>query len=178
VSLACIEEQSVEEQGIIKEVQDSRALVEVKRSALCDGCQAKGVCHLSSDEGIRLVWAENSVSASAGERVVLSLDDLRVLKGSFIFYLIPVFFLFLGAGLGKWLSKMKTLVSAAERLIGSVLAKFLTSADNLSIIVGVIFLILSFFGIWVYSRSAAGRGEFRPRIIRILNEPSGPGRDE
>ncbi|GEM_PF-1210437 len=168
----------MEEQGVIKEVEDFRALVEVKRSALCDGCQAKGVCHLSPDEGIRLVWAENSLSAKAGERVVLSLDDLRVLKGSFIFYLTPVFSLFLGAGLGKCLSKMKIMVTTTEKILGSVLAKFLTSADNLSIMVGIMFLVFSFFGIWIYSRGVSGRGEFRPRIIRILSAPSGPGIDE
>ncbi len=160
----------MEERGTVKKVEGSRALVEVKRSALCEGCHAKGSCTLGDNHGLRLVWTDNPVSAKEGDTVILGIEDLRVIKGSFIFYIVPVFSLFLGAAVGKFVAGVEAVKTAVEGLAGAVLSGLIADADNLSIVFGVLFLLLSFLGIWFYSRRASGSGEFRPRIIRTVTE--------
>jgi sigma-E factor negative regulatory protein RseC len=160
----------MENEGIVKGVEGSRALVEVKKKAICESCPAKAACHLSQDEGFRQVWAENRAGARQGDMVVVSIEDIRVIKGSFVFYLIPILSLFIGAGIGKWLSGREALTSGIKNMAGNVLGGLLTSPDNLSIILGVIFLLMAFLLVWLYSRRAAVSGEFRPRVTRISKQ--------
>lgn len=160
----------MEEQAIVKEAHGHRALVEVQRSALCEGCHAKGSCTLIPDTGLRTVWADNPSSAKEGDSVVLFIEDLRVLKGSFIFYLIPVFSLVIGAVIGKTLAGVEALTTVIEDVLGSSFSGLLTNADNLAVMAGISFLLMSFAAIWIYSRHASKSGEFRPRISRIICE--------
>jgi len=81
------------------------------------------------------------------------------------FYLIPLLALFLGAGIGKWISLQKNLIIPAEAKLGRA-AHLLLGADNPSLILGVLCLILSLGLIWNRARPKTGKG----------NQPESPDR--
>lgn len=76
--------------GIVREITDGHALVEVSRKSACEGCHAnaEGSCSACISFGSKSVIskADNSIGAAVGDRVVL-----ESASGTVIFYAAAVF---------------------------------------------------------------------------------------
>lgn len=89
------------EQGIILKVTGERALVKVKRSSMCEGCNSSGACHSLGGANEMEAEALNLAEASEGDHVLLSMNPRSVLKIAFLVYLVPVIALVIGAIVGE-----------------------------------------------------------------------------
>jgi sigma-E factor negative regulatory protein RseC len=135
----------IEETGVIVEKNDLYAKIQVERKEACKGCAAKSVCHpFDESENLVEIFAKNSVNAQIGDKVKVAIPEITFLKASFITYLIPVIFLF----------------------VGSFVGELLFHSDILNFLIGSIFFIVSFFLIHSYSKKK--HNEFTPVIIEIL----------
>src|SRR3990172_9647898 len=65
------------------------------QSGGCESCATSGVCKAVS--GDRVLMAENKIGAKPGQHVFLKIESGAFLKASFLVYMLPVIFLFLGA---------------------------------------------------------------------------------
>jgi sigma-E factor negative regulatory protein RseC len=111
-------------------------------------------CKVGDDNRSMLVEAHNPLGAAVGDRVRIITSSKSFLQSSFILYIVPLLALVIGALLGNF---------AGQRL------KIGPDPDLLSAIVGVVFLISSFFVIRFASRSLP-RENYLPRIAEILSE--------
>jgi sigma-E factor negative regulatory protein RseC len=143
----------MEETGVVMELtKDGRAIVQMSKSGGCEGCKAAGTCKAIS--GDRVLEADNKIGAVPGQQVILKIDSGMFLKSSFIVYMIPVIFLFIGAALGG---------KYGPAINGSI------TLDYWQAIGGCVFLGLSVVLIRVYDRMIkGGKGLLRPEITKIV----------
>jgi sigma-E factor negative regulatory protein RseC len=122
----------MEEEGLVIAVNDpGRARIRMIRSAMCDGCGAKSICHPMDGAGEMIVEAEDPLGVSVGQRVRLTLPAATVLKASFAVYILPlVAMIFFGAVAGRvlegWFSprgvQLATAIAALLGLAASYVA--------------------------------------------------------
>ena len=86
------------ETGIVKELQNGNAVVELNLQAACENCGAKVLC-VPDENGKRALKVSNPLNAQIGERVAISESGDFLLKVSGIQYGIP----FIGFLLGIFL---------------------------------------------------------------------------
>ena len=125
----------------------------VKTSA-CKGCVSEKMCSLGRDDGKRLVEVHNSLHAEPGNRVKIATTNRAFYKSSFVFYILPLILLFIGAGLGQWLGN-----NVLDGVDPNVSAFFL----------GVLFLAGTFGGIRYWNRHLP-KEEYMPSIVEIIPE--------
>jgi sigma-E factor negative regulatory protein RseC len=97
------------------------------------------------------VKAINSVGASVGDRIVLSLETASLLKAAFLIYVFPVILLIAGAALGQ------------------ALAPFLAfSPSALSVLLGFAFFFTALLITKTRSNRMAKKNSYQPKITKIL----------
>lgn len=129
----------LEAQARVISVKSNQALVETLQQSGCGHCSAAGGCgsgtlsKLSCFSKSRSFWVSNPVSAHPGEEVVVSVPEGAVLRGVVVGYLLPLFGLMLGAGVGSsWLSPsgnadlIAVLGAMSGLMMGFLLARRLT----------------------------------------------------
>ncbi|MBI4987086.1 MAG: SoxR reducing system RseC family protein [Rhodocyclales bacterium] len=80
-------------------LEDDCAIVEVQEApSACGNCGKNGQCGSAIPE-LRHYSVCNTVSARPGDRVIVSVPEGIVLKAAVLSYLMPLLFLFAGAGL-------------------------------------------------------------------------------
>lgn len=143
------------EEGIVIRADASEAWVKTLRSDACESCASKGACHSLGGGKEMEVSAVNRIGARVGDRVVLKMDTLPFLKGTFLVYLFPILLLVIGAGLGEWIS----LSSNQPSSLASILSAFCG-------------LALGLFLMKTIANRLAKRDDYRPRIARVLGRAS------
>lgn len=88
----------LEEIGIVIEVREHSAVVEMARRPTCSHC---GLCKLGAQEKMQ-VEAENAVGARVNDRVKVSVPSPVILKSAFIVYMVPLIALFTGFFAGTY----------------------------------------------------------------------------
>ena len=87
---------TMQQTGIVKEVRSdksNRADVEIMRSTACgDSCASCGLCPGQKT----CVTAINDVNAAAGDTVIITLSDKKVLGAAFLVYIVPLIMLITG----------------------------------------------------------------------------------
>jgi sigma-E factor negative regulatory protein RseC len=127
-------------QGKVTSVSGEFAMVEVDRKSACEGCPKNTgekscvVCSLGGSNKITL-RARNSAGAAAGDIVAIGTETRRVLGYAWLVFLMP---LLVAAG-GFWLG---TLLFVGET------GGFILAAAG---------IVLSFGGLWLYSKLVVGR---------------------
>ena len=89
------------EEGLVRSLHGSLAMVEALASDGCAHCGAKGACQFLGGDKVRAVAAENLAGAQMGDRVLLSAPRRGVLTAGFLVYLVPVLALIAGAAVGQ-----------------------------------------------------------------------------
>ena len=136
------------EYGEIVEIQDNNAVVKVKRSSACGNC---GACAMGTRPDEMLLTVPNPPQGHVGDYVELELASGQVLKASAITYVIPLLALILGVVLGYLLGKE---FGFNQELAGSLL--------------GLLFTVLSFFGIRAMEPRFQKDHQFAPQVIQII----------
>jgi len=96
----------IEEIVTVTATKGELALVAAQRQSMCGSCDAKSSCGTSvlakafGGKGSQFLVA-NPIGAQPGERVVVGLDEAALPKASFLFYIVPLIALFLGALMGE-----------------------------------------------------------------------------
>jgi sigma-E factor negative regulatory protein RseC len=115
----------IEETATVVEVDGEHAWISGEAASACGVCAASGGCGvavlgrwLGTRE--RRVRALNRAGARRGDRVVVGLEEGALAQGSLAVYLVPLFGLLAGGGLGEWLTGL-TGVSEAPVLAGALL---------------------------------------------------------
>ncbi len=142
---------NIEEAEVVKLLPNHKAKVRIKRHSQCIGCQHRGFCDPFGKE-FMVVEVRNTIGAKVGQKVEVEFPPYKKGKAMFILYIIPLFSLILGAVLGNFLNP-----------IGN--------KDASSAIFCILFVILSFVGIKLYTKFLSKKSpSFEPRIINIFFE--------
>lgn len=138
-----------EEEGEVIAVEGNQAKVRVIRSPACDSCSTRKTCGLLG-EGETVLTALNTVGATKGQRVRVSLKVEGGVKASFILYLVPL------AGL------------VAGALIGYH-TQFLGDKDISGAVFSLLFVALTFIGIKYYAHLRySGDQSYNPKITKVV----------
>ncbi len=147
----------LEEKGTVIRLEQQFAWVETERSSSCAACVARSGCGtgvIAKVLGRRQakVRAINSISADAGDRVVVGLAEDAMLQGSAAVYLAPLASMVVAAGLGEWFA-------------GSF---ELTTPDLVSVVFGLLGLGMGFAWLRRFSRSVRDDARYQPVLIRRI----------
>lgn len=140
------------EEGTITKVEGEKTWVLVRRSSMCEGCKSKRTCNTLSNSMNMESEAINTVGGKVGDRVLLKIESGSLLKISFIFYMIPVLALLVGA------------------IIGIEVGTYLKSDPELfSLLIGIITCAISFLIIRIFAKRLYKNKSYIPEIIRIVS---------
>ncbi len=90
-----------EEIGVVTKTWKGFALVEIVPEGSCEGCAAREICRLGMS-GKREIEVKNPENAKRGDRVRIAIEYKRSLLASFLLYILPIVFFFIGVGIGEW----------------------------------------------------------------------------
>ncbi len=147
----------MKEDAVVLEVMEGgKAVVKILAAAGsgCEGCKAAGSCKTAGDGG-RLIEADNPVFARPGQMVELKVESGAFLKASFIIYMVPIIFLFIGAALG---SKVGPMIAPNVPI------------DVWQAGMGISFLVLSIIVLRLIDKKTKTSGGLRPVITRIKED--------
>ncbi len=133
------------------ETSGDTAKVMMSRSGGCESCGAAGTCKIAS--GDRIMEAENSAGAKPGQHVLVEIESGMFLKATFLTYMLPVIFLFLGAYLGG---------KYGPGITGAI------SLDYWQAIGGVVFLVFSAVLVRLYDKKVKRATTIKPVIVKIM----------
>lgn len=140
------------ETGVVVSVDGDSAEVELERTSACKGCKG---CSMTS-KGTMLASAHNDIGARLGDRVLLVLDESRLLKAAAVVYLVPLVALLGGFLLGYGLAPA---LSWPPTLLGLIFAGA--------------FLVAAFFVIYRYDNHARENRSFNFKIESLGKEEPG-----
>ncbi len=142
----------VTEEGVVTSATSSMAWIKTVRSKACDSCDAKDSCHSQDPSRDMLIQVNNTINAKTGDRVVLGFQTAPLLKLSFMLYVFPIILMIIGAAAGQ------TAAPALE-----------TDPTLTSVLSGLASFGIAFGVIRLAGNRLAGKTEYRPFLIRILN---------
>lgn len=134
-----------QQEGIVLEIHGSMAKVKTSRHNDCENC---GACPGNS---ALVMDARNVPGAKPGDRVIIEVQEVNMLKAAFIVYMLPLIAIFIGAVIGNLL---------AEKM-GYGLTLFQVAG-------GFIAFILSVLYIKLFDLNARNDVKMQPVITRIL----------
>lgn len=143
------------EHGVVIDVQDGRALIEVTPAA---GCGKD--CSCSAVEGkphLRRVEIEAPPGTRPGALVTLEVSSGQVLASSALVFIGPLVFLIIG-------------LLVSRPLLGALGVRI--NPDLGMMLVGAVALAVGLAGALFVSRRRAGRGWLVPRIVEVVNPAS------
>ncbi len=147
----------MEQYGLVSENKGETAIVNLQRHLACEGC---GRCGLMSGAKKKetIIEALNPIRAEAGQRVLLEIDDRRMLFISFMLYLVPLGGLLIG--IFFWLAIADNLGLAGNQELTGVG-------------VGLGLMALIFFFIRTWDRRVKGSRQYMPVITDLIEDAQG-----
>jgi len=135
-----------EQEGIVLEIMKGNlAKVKTSRHNDCENC---GACPGNS---AIVLEASNDIGARPGQRVIVEVREINMLKAAFIVYILPLIAIFIGAIIGNFLSQ-----TIGKEPLG------------LQVLGGSIGFLLSIIYIKYFDSAARLDVKMRPMIVRIL----------
>jgi len=142
---------ALEEEGIVVDLTDDRAIVAVTGGSACDKCPSATVCKGDGDQ--RTITAMNPVRATVGSKVRVVMHSQMYLKGVVIVYGLPMVLFIGGSVLGKYL---------ADHYFQA------WNGDLFAAGVGTTLLVISFGAAKMWSKTVEGNETYLPVIEKIL----------
>lgn len=134
-----------QQEGIVIEVEGRIAKVKTSRHNDCENC---GACPGNS---AIVISAFSPMQVKPGQRVVVEVQEINMLKAAFVVYLMPLLAIFLGALAGYGIAGY----FAMDGLVFSVAG-------------GILSLLISIWYIKYYDYTSSTNEKMRPVITRIL----------
>jgi sigma-E factor negative regulatory protein RseC len=132
------------------------AMVVTEKGDACSNCESAQFCHSLADCSRMETRVLNRANAGVGDRVVISLSSISVLKSAMILYILPTISLILGA------------------IAGSGLHNYLIIGETGSaILFGFAGLILGFIIAGLISKRQTAGSKLTPVITRIIAPTEG-----
>jgi len=141
--------------GIVVGVEDKKAYVHIGRHTACENC---GACHFDEKTMNMKITALNHAGAKIGDQVALSMDNVNFFKASFFLYGIPLIALLIG------LFSSFYLFESLE----------LPMYDILAILVGVLFMAISFIAIKSKSETFAKNPDYMSIVTEVVHSGDFP----
>ena len=99
----------ITENAIVVSIENNQTWIETQRKSACGQCSANKGCGtsvLSKVVGNKLstMKAINKINAQVGDEVIVGLNENSLLKGAFMAYLLPLFYLFLFSFIGQFIA--------------------------------------------------------------------------
>ena len=138
----------MEEIGIVREIKNNQAKVEVIRRHSCHKC---GACEIGGSRVFEL-WLDNAVNAKPGDRVIIYFAGKKLLKVAFIVYIFPLIALMAG-----YIAGAALFPKSSYGEIGGIIASF-------------VFFTLSLAAIFFYDRKTGKNKAYHPKICKIMEE--------
>lgn len=150
----------IERGTVLERRSDGAVVVEVRRSAACDSCHARGACGMGFGVKTAKVIAHDSLGARAGQTVTVEVGDGAFLAACAWVYGVPVAGLLVGALLGVVLAGRAGLEA---------------SQDALSALLALIGLGLGGVAVWwrdrrVRDARGAPSGRFRVQVSALSDD--------
>ncbi len=143
----------VTKEGIVTCVLGAKAWVRTTRSKSCDSCEAKDSCEEYSKIEEMTIQVENSLDVSIGDKVLIGFKTAPLLKVTFMLYIFPILLLIIGAIVGESIAVWLNVDKSAT-----------------SIVVGMLFFIISFIFIRVINNLWANNKEYQPFMMRFMQK--------
>jgi sigma-E factor negative regulatory protein RseC len=141
----------VKEKAIVVSKKGNKAEVAVIRTSACDKCRA---CSGGVKGQPLKVWAENETKAEVGQIVEIEMESKALLSATFILYVIPLAGFILGVILGLKLADILNIMWK----------------ELFSFLIGLLFIILVFAGIYANNRFFEKSRMFTARIVNVLDD--------
>lgn len=133
--------------------------VEYRRSSACGHCQQESSCNISSmakeeQNDAQIIDVACSLSLEVGQQVRIGIPENSLLKGALLVYILPLFFIMLGAAVGQSLSVANAeWPSVAGAFLGGGIgfllmrlqSSRLTNSEYKPVILGVTIPVISVF---------------------------------
>jgi sigma-E factor negative regulatory protein RseC len=146
----------VAEVGIVEKILPHKAVVRVQRSSACAHCSSRGACRVTEGKAM-LIEVDNDLRAKVSDHVEISVPEGSLLKLSMLVYFMPILGLIAGA------------------LVGAASANYFNVQPTLaSIVCGASAMGITFYGLKWLDRRAQAKGEYQPRMTRILFSADAP----
>ncbi len=139
----------MEQCGVIVGLDAGNAIVSIKRDTACGKCK---VCP-SNGENEVLITIPNNVNVQPGDRVAIAMEPSKILKAAAIAYCIPLIGLVAGVVAGVGVASQLKFDSELSGVAG-----------------GILFTMLTFFGIKLFEPYIRGKGCFEPKIAYRLEK--------
>ncbi len=136
-----------QQEGIVIAVADGLARVKTSRHNDCENC---GAC---PGNAAIVLDARNPLGARPGQRVMVEVQEVGMLKSAFIVYMLPLIAMFIGAVAGGYLADRLAQVAIWFQVGGAALA------------FGMALLYIKYF-----DRSAHADARMQPVITSILTD--------
>lgn len=141
----------MEQVGIVKEVNGSDVVLEVRRVSACGtNC---GSCSSSCEVAPHFLTINNKVNAKLGDMVEITAEAKKILKYTFLIYIIPLTFLILGIAIGN----------------GYFKSRGFENYELLSFLTGILGLAISYMILKLIDNSIAKKDEIVLTISRIIS---------
>ncbi|MCX8026960.1 MAG: SoxR reducing system RseC family protein [Thermodesulfovibrionales bacterium] len=136
--------------GVVKEIKGDKAIVVFETKSACQCCPGASLCNTVGDSQ-REVEATNEIGAAQGDSVRIRFRSYSFLKGTIIVYLIPTFFLIIGAIIGR-------------NIISPMLPSY--DPEAVSALVGFLLFTLTFIVIRILAKRKPSNTPIITEIIR------------
>lgn len=134
------------ESGQVISVNNSSVIIKVVKSDHCKGCTA---CNMFDDGHAREIVLHNDFSAKIGDLVEIEISPKKVVGHSFLIFIFPLLFMISGYVVGAAFS-----------------IKLKMDAEPCGIFAAIVFLILSFFIIYIYDKISSQKDD-SVRVVSI-----------
>ena len=99
----------ITENAIVVSIEKNETWIETQRQSACGQCSANKGCGtsvLSKVIGNKLstMKAINKINAQVGDEVIVGINEGSLLKGAFMTYLLPLFYLFIFSFFGQYMA--------------------------------------------------------------------------
>lgn len=143
------------EDAIVIDIDDQGTKVRMIRTSDCLSCKMdnEDACYHEKQYGTRILYADNNVEAVVGDMVTIEIESSKMIKYSFLIYLLPIIFLFVGIGIGSWVSSMNPQLG---------------KADNVAAIIGFLTMGLSMFILFFFLKRGDKAGDMNAIIKKKL----------
>ncbi|HMM22814.1 MAG TPA: SoxR reducing system RseC family protein [Selenomonadales bacterium] len=136
-----------EQEGVVLAATAGMAKVKTSRHNDCENC---GAC---PGNAAIVLDARNPIGAKPGQRVLVEVQEVGMLKSAFVVYMLPLIAMFVGAWLGTYLADQLAREAVWFQVGGAGL-----------------FLIGSVLYVKYFDKSAGSNTKMQPVITRILTE--------